>query len=90
MAGYLIRRNRQYHFRIRVPSDLTSILGCQELHRSLRTADLRSARALTGILRAKADTAFASIRLQRSLAPTGSLEPVAAHAVLDQALPLVC
>lgn len=42
-ATYLNRRNGRYHFRMRVPQDLLSVVNSREIHRSLNTTDLRVA-----------------------------------------------
>ena len=65
---YLTKRNGKYHFRIRVPEDLKGIVGSREIHRALRTSDIRMAKRLAGDLRAKIQTEFAQLRYQRLLA----------------------
>ncbi len=46
VATYLTRRNGRYHFRMRVPQDLLSVIHTREIHRSLGTTDGRTANAL--------------------------------------------
>jgi integrase len=73
-ASSIVLRAARYHFRIRVPSDLTPLVGRKELHRSLRCSDPRQARTLARALRSQVENAFASIRHQRALgAPEADL-----------------
>jgi hypothetical protein len=44
MSSYLLNRNGNYHFRIRVPSDLASFIPSVELVKSLKTKDKKEAR----------------------------------------------
>jgi hypothetical protein len=39
MSSYLLNGNGRYHFRIRIPSDLTSLVLADELVKSLKTKD---------------------------------------------------
>lgn len=82
---YLARRNRIYHFRIRLPADLVSVLGVGEYHRSLGTADLTKARTIARTYQAKTEVAFAAIRHHRLL--YGSVDKETAVAVLCNSLP---
>ena len=43
MSSYLLNRNGNYHVRIRVPSDLSSIIPATELVKSLKTRDKKTA-----------------------------------------------
>jgi integrase len=52
----LTRRNGNWIYRRRVPKRLVGVLGCKEIHRSLRTSSLKEARRL----RAAADVAWDS------------------------------
>jgi len=45
MSTHLISRNGHYHFRLRTPSDLLGIIPQREIMRSLKTADIRTAKA---------------------------------------------
>jgi len=44
MSSCLLNRNGYYHFRIRIPSDLSSIFPATELVKSLKTKDRSSAK----------------------------------------------
>ena len=45
MSTHLISRNGHYHLRLRTPSDLLGIIPQKEIMRSLKTADIRTAKA---------------------------------------------
>ena len=45
MSSYLISRNGHYHLRVRTPLDLIGIIPQAEITRSLKTTDLRKAKA---------------------------------------------
>ncbi|QXE92559.1 site-specific integrase [Geomonas subterranea] len=45
MSSYLISRNGHYHLRVRTPLDLLGIIPQTEITRSLKTTDLRKAKA---------------------------------------------
>ncbi|TSK08705.1 MAG: site-specific integrase [Geobacter sp.] len=45
MSSYLISRNGHYHLRVRTPLDLIGIIPQAEITRSLKTTDLREAKA---------------------------------------------
>jgi integrase len=82
---YLTQRGRQYHLRVRVPSDLVSLIGRQEIQRSLRTDDPRLARSMARTLRATLDTAFGTLRHQRMLnLPADQLQSTLATLLMDQ------
>ncbi len=66
-AKYLTRRNGRYHFRIRVPQDLLSVINTREIHRSLGTSDGRTAKALATTLKVKLESEFAGLRQQAIL-----------------------
>ncbi len=84
VATYLTRRNGRYHFRIRVPQDLLSVIKSREIHRSLGTTDGRTANALALTLKVKLESEFAQLRQQTILNsrliqdPNGQNQPVAA------------
>ncbi len=63
-ATYLSRRNGRYHFRMRVPQDLLSVINAKEIHRSLGTNDGRTAKALAITLKVKLESEFAQLRQQ--------------------------
>jgi len=64
VATYLTRRNGRYHFRMRVPQDLLSVIKSKEIHRSLGTTDGRTAKALATTLKVKLESEFAQLRQQ--------------------------
>ena len=67
VATYLTRRNGRYHFRMRVPHDLLSVIKSKEVHRSLGTTDGRTANALALTLKVKLESEFAQLRQQEIL-----------------------
>ena len=67
VASYLTRRNGRYHFRMRVPHDLISIVKSREIHRSLGTTDGRTAKALAMTLSVKLEAEFAHLRQPKIL-----------------------
>ena len=67
VATYLTRRNGRYHFRMRVPQDLLSVINTREIHRSLGTTDGRTANALAITLKVKLESEFAGLRQQAIL-----------------------
>ncbi len=67
IATYLTRRNGRYHFRMRVPQDLLSVIKTREIHRSLGTTDGRTAKALATTLKVKLESEFAGLRQQAIL-----------------------
>ncbi len=81
-ATYLIRRNGRYHFRMRVPQDLISVIQSREIHRSLGTTDGRTANALATTLKVKLESEFAQLRQQAILntqliqKPNGQNQPI--------------
>jgi integrase len=81
VATYLTRRNGRYHFRIRVPQDLLSVINAKEIHRSLGTNDGRTAKALAITLKVKLESEFAQLRQQAILnsrliqGPNGQNQP---------------
>ena len=64
---YLQKRQRRYHFRMRVPTDLIGLVGAREVVRSLRTSDGRVARAQACLLRSELHGAFDQVRMKRRL-----------------------
>ena len=67
VATYLIQRNGRYHFRMRVPQDLLSVINTKEIHRSLGTNDGRTAKALAITLKVKLESEFVGLRQQAIL-----------------------
>ncbi len=61
-ASYLIRRRGIYHFRIRVPQDVQTLIGKKEIHQSLRTRDARLARSMAVAFLHNSTTAFTTAR----------------------------
>lgn len=47
MSSYLLNRKGYYHFRIRIPADLISLIPATELVKSLKTKDRQAARAVS-------------------------------------------
>ena len=45
MSTYLLNRNGHYHFRLRTPSELLGIFPQIEIIKTLKTTDLKTARA---------------------------------------------
>jgi len=86
VATYLIQRNGLYHFRMRVPQDLLSVINTREIHRSLGTTDGRTAKALAITLKVKLESEFAELRQQVILnsrliqGPNGQNQPNSALA----------
>jgi len=69
-ASYIHKRNNTYHLRIRVPVDLQPVFGRREIHRSLRTTDLRTAKSVASTLLAEILAQFDAHRRQE-LPPEG-------------------
>jgi hypothetical protein len=46
LSSYLLNRNGHYHIRIRIPSDLTSVIPAVELVKSLKTRDAKTAKVV--------------------------------------------
>ncbi len=69
-SQYLIRRNRRYHFRIRVPKDLVNVVGQREIRRTLRTSDYSLAKSIAQTLHTNAENVFAAIHHQILLGMT--------------------
>jgi len=61
----LHQRGDNYHLRIRVPSDLVSVMGRREIHQSLRTTDGRTARSRADQLKASLQSGFEKLRMAR-------------------------
>ena len=61
----LHQRGSTYHLRIRVPSDLVSVMGRREIHQSLRTTDGRTARSKANLLKTAMHSGFERLRLAR-------------------------
>ena len=59
---YLTKRNNVYHFRRRVPKNLISTLGRNEVVRSLKTSDLRTARRAAIIMADELEQLFERIQ----------------------------
>jgi integrase len=91
VATYLTRRNGRYHFRIRVPQDLLSVIKSKEFHRSLGTTDRRTAKALAITLKVKLESEFAGLRQQAILNsrliqyPNGQNQAAVTHASIHPA-----
>jgi integrase len=61
----LHQRGANYHLRLRVPSDLVSVIGRHEIHQSLRTTDGRTARSRADQLKASIQSGFEKLRMAR-------------------------
>ena len=61
----LHQRGTTYHFRIRVPADLVTLLGRREIHQSLRTDDGRTARSRASHLKSSVIGGFERLRFAR-------------------------
>jgi len=59
---YMIRRNKIYYFRQRVPNDLEHLFPVKVIIRSLKTRDLTAAKLLMHSVQGKLETAFALLR----------------------------
>jgi hypothetical protein len=68
-------RGDNYHLRIRVPSDLASVMGRREIHQSLRTKDRKTARSRADQLKASLHYGFEKLRIAR-LSPTSDEEMI--------------
>ena len=62
---YCFKRGHYWHFRIRVPADLSGAVGSAEISRSLKTQDGRTARGLAATYRNLYQSAFDQLRLAR-------------------------
>ena len=62
IQNYLKKRNNVYHFRRRVPKNLISTLGKNEVVRSLKTSDLRTARRAAIIMADELEQLFERIQ----------------------------
>ena len=61
----LHQRGTTYHLRLRVPSDLVSVIGRKEIHQSLRTSNHRTASSRASQIKAAMLNGFESLRLAR-------------------------
>lgn len=61
----LHQRGTTYHLRLRVPSDLVSVIGRKEIHQSLRTSNHRTAPSRASQIKASMLNGFEGLRLAR-------------------------
>ena len=64
-SQYLNKRNKRYHFRIRVPNDLLAYVDRSEIRRTLKTTDRRIAQSMALTLHGNLENAFATLRHQQ-------------------------
>ena len=88
MTGrYITKRETTLHLRKRVPSDLLSVLGRSEIHRTLRTVDKRQAQLIAKTIHAKLELAFANLRHQRLIGIPEERIRDSVQAILTQEVP---
>lgn len=63
-GSYLVKRNRYWHFRFRVPCDLTNALGKRELHKSLRLRERTDALKHGRRLASEIERTLAALRME--------------------------
>ena len=63
----IVRRGATYYHRVRVPPDLTKVIGRRELKRSLMTNDPHIARQRGNIVSGVADKVFSAVRKKKML-----------------------
>ena len=59
---YMLRRNKMYYFRQRIPKDLEHLFPVETIARSLKTRDLKIAKLLMHSIQGKLETTFALLR----------------------------
>lgn len=64
VGSYLVKRDRYWHFRFRVPCDLTGTLGKRELHKSLRLRERTDALKLGRRLASEIERTMAALRIE--------------------------
>ena len=62
MLYHLIKRDRTYYFRIRIPKDLVHFFPIPEVRKSLKTSNLPAAKILYSSLEEKFQKSFALLR----------------------------
>ncbi len=67
MQTYLIKRQNIYHFRRRVPTNLIAILGKNEVVRSLRTSDFKTATRAAMVMADELERLFERIQTDTDL-----------------------
>ena len=83
----LVKRGSAYHARLYVPEDLAGIFGRTEIHRSLRTSNIKEANALIRTLRSQAEANFNAIRHRMLLGMPHEEAVTAAQAFYVSQLP---
>ena len=64
VGSYLVKRGRYWHFRFRVPYDLTNALGKRELHKSLRLRERTDALKHGRRLASEIERTLAALRME--------------------------
>jgi integrase len=64
VGSYLVKRDRYWHFRFRVPCDLTNTLGKRELHKSLRLRERTEALKYGRRLASEIERTLAALRME--------------------------
>jgi hypothetical protein len=59
---YLVRVNKRYYFRVRIPKDLSHVFKNREIKRSLKTRELQYARSLVKVWSSKTEQLFMMAR----------------------------
>lgn len=62
MLSYLWKRNQNYYYRIKVPSDLITLFPCRIIRISLKTADVDAAKVLAANVHRQVQNCFALLR----------------------------
>jgi hypothetical protein len=62
LLSFLVKRNRTYHLQVKVPKELTDILGSVDLSVSLRTGSKRKAGKLAELANLRYQVAFRKLR----------------------------
>ena len=88
MQTYLIKRRNVYHFRRRVPKNLIAILGKNEVVRSLRTSDFRTATRAAMVMADELERLFERIQTDTDLLTQKEEELVYKHVLKENTLSL--
>ena len=88
MQTYLIKRQNVYHFRRRVPKNLIGILGKNEVVKSLRTSDFRTATRAAMVMADELERLFERIQTDTDLLTQKEEELVYKHVLKENTLSL--
>ena len=88
MQIYLIKRQKIYHFRRRVPTNLIAILGKNEVVRSLRTSDFKTATRAAMVMADELERLFERIQTDTDLLTQKEEELVYSHVLKKHTLSL--